>query len=75
MLNNQLKQKSLKRRFLFILGVLVFVALITLGCMVIFWDSMPLNLNTTQKRIFGAFIIIYALIRLPRIFKKDENEE
>jgi len=75
MLSNKEKQKSLKRRFLFILGVLVVVCLMTMGLMVIFWSAMPLNMTTTQKRIFGGVILLYALIRIPRLFKKDIDEE
>jgi hypothetical protein len=75
MLSNQEKQKSLKRRFLLILGVLVFVALLVFGLMFILWDSMPFNLSITQRRWFGAFVIIYALIRFPRLLRKDTDEE
>jgi len=73
--NDHNKQKSLKRRFLFILGVLVVVCLTTMGLMVIFWDAMPLNMTTTYKRVFGGVILLYALIRIPRLFKKDTDEE
>jgi hypothetical protein len=75
MQNNQAKQKSLKRRFLLILGVLVFLALLVLGLMFIFWDAMPFNLSISQRRWFGGFVIVYALIRFPRLLRKDTNEE
>lgn len=75
MLSNQEKQKSLKRRFLLILGVLVFGTLLVFGLLIIFWDAIPLNLSVTQRRWFGAFFIIYALIRFPRLLRKDANED
>lgn len=75
MQSNKLRQKSLKRRFLLILGVLVFVSLVALGLMVIFWEAMPLNLTQTQKNYFGGILILYALIRLPRLFKKDTDDD
>lgn len=75
MLSNQEKQKSLKRRFLLILGVLVFIALVVFGLMVIFWDGMPFNWSIVQRRWFGGFVIVYALLRFPRLLRKDVNEE
>jgi membrane protease YdiL (CAAX protease family) len=75
MQSNQTTQKSLKRRFLLILGVLVFTALVVFGLMFIFWNGLPFNMPVTQRRLFGGFIIIYALIRFPRMLRKDPNEE
>jgi len=74
MQNGQEKQKSPKRRFLLILGVLIFVGLMVLGLMFIFWDKMPFDLTLEQRRWFGAFVIIYALLRFPRLLRKDTNE-
>jgi len=75
MQSNQAKQKSLKRRFLLILGVLVFTALVVFGLMFIFWSGLPFNMPVMQRRLFGGFVIIYALIRFPRMLRKDPNEE
>jgi len=69
------KQRSLKRRFLLILGVSIFVALLVLGLMFIFWDNMPFNLTLSQRRWFGGFVIVYALIRFPRMLRKDADDE
>jgi len=69
------KQRSLKRRFLLILGVSVFVALIIFGLMFIFWDKMPFNLTVTQRRWFGGVVIAYALIRFPRMLRKNADDE
>ena len=74
-LSNQNKQKSLKRRFLLILGAIAFTSLLVLGGMFIFWDKIPIDLTTIQKRLFGAFIIVYAVIRFQRLIRKDPNEE
>ncbi len=71
---NDNKQKSPKRRFLLILGVAVFIAVIALGLMVIFWDNMLPNMPKTQKIIFGVIIIIYAVIRFSRLLKKEPDE-
>jgi len=53
----------------------VFVALIIFGLMFIFWDKMPFNLSVTQRRWFGGFVIVYALIRFPRMLRKDADDE
>jgi hypothetical protein len=74
MLSNHNEQKSPKRRFLLILGVTVFLAVFTLGLMVVFWDKMLPDIPKTQKMLYGAVIIIYAIIRFLRLFKKEQDE-
>jgi len=51
------------------------VALLVLGLMFIFWDNMPFNLTLSQRRWFGGFVIVYALIRFPRMLRKDADDE
>jgi cytochrome c biogenesis protein CcdA len=74
MLSNNNRQKSLKRRFLLILGVIASIAFTSLGLMVIFWDSMLPNMSKTQKILIGSVIIIYAILRFSRLLKKDPDE-
>jgi hypothetical protein len=74
MLSNNNEQKSPQRRFLLILGVTVFICVAIFGLMVIFWDRMLPNLPQTQKTLYGVVIIIYAVIRFARIFRKKQNE-
>ncbi len=68
------KQKPLKQRFLLILGLVTFLCFLGLGFMIMFWDRLPLNISNSQKYVFGSVIIIYAVIRFSRLFKKDETE-
>jgi len=68
------KQKSLKRRFLLILGLVVFVCFFAFGLMIIFWDGIAQDMPVYQRRIFGGMIILYSIVRFSRLFKKDENE-
>lgn len=75
MLFNNNKQKSPQRRFLFILGVTVFISVTTFGLMVIFWDRMLPDMPKNQKAIFGVIIIVYAIIRFARLFKKEQDED
>ncbi len=75
MLSDNNKQKSLKRRFLLILGVTAFISFCLLGLMIIFWDNMLPNLSKIQKIGFGIIIIVYALVRFSRLLKKDPYEQ
>ncbi len=73
MLSNNNKQKSLKRRFLLILGALAFICFCSLGLMIIFWDSMLTNFPKNQKIVFGVVIIVYAILRFSRLLKRDKD--
>jgi putative flippase GtrA len=68
------KQKSLKRRFLLILGVVTFLCFLGFGLMVIFWDGIASQLPDYQRKIFGGIIILYSVLRFSRLLKKEENE-
>jgi cytochrome c biogenesis protein CcdA len=74
MLSNNNKQKSLKRRFLLILGVTAFISFCCLGLMIIFWSAMLPTLPKTQKILIGIVIIIYAVVRFSRILKREPDE-
>jgi hypothetical protein len=67
------KQKSLKRRFLLILGIVTFTCVLVLGLMVIFWQDMPVQLTDTQRKLFGGLIILYSILRFSRLLKKDDE--
>ncbi len=67
------KQKSLKRRFLLILGIVTLVCIVGLGLMVIFWQDMPVQLTDTQRKLFGGLIILYSILRFSRLLKRDDE--
>ena len=75
MLSNNNRQKSLKRRFLLILGIAAFLSFSSLGLMIIFWDKMLPDVSKTQKIIIGAVLLIYAVVRFSRLLKKDPDDE
>ncbi len=60
------KQKSPKRRFLLILGFVTFLACVTLGLMIMFWDALIQNLNMsqTERLALGALFLIYGIIKI-----------
>jgi CHASE2 domain-containing sensor protein len=68
------RQKSLKRRFLLILGVAVFICCLSLGLMIIFWDSMVPSMPKLEKIGVGVLIIIYGVIRFSRLLRKSPDE-
>jgi hypothetical protein len=71
------RQKSPKRRFLLILGLATFIACFTLGLMIIFWGriSYALDLNMTQRVLYGSLFLIYGLLRFSRLFKEEPEDE
>lgn len=74
MLFSNERQKSLKRRFLLILGVTVFICCLSLGLMIIFWDRMVPGLPKMQKIGVGLLIIVYGVIRFSRLLRKSPDE-
>jgi len=69
------REKSLTRRFLLILGFVTFIAFLILGLMIIFWDKFPLEMPKYQKVLFGSLIIVYDVIRISRLLKKQPDEK
>ena len=72
--NSNEEQKSPKRRFLLILGVVVFTCFCVLGLMILFWDNFPIHFQQPQRTLFGSVILIYAVLRFSRYLRKDPNE-
>ena len=68
------RQKSLKRRFLLILGLITFVLVFAFGVMVMFWNGIVLQLSDIQRKLVGGLIIVYAILRFSRIIKKERDE-
>jgi hypothetical protein len=67
-------QKSLKRRFLLILGVVAFICYLAFGLAVIFWDNILPDYGY-KKILFGCLLIIYGSYRFVRVFKKEDIDE
>ncbi|RYE26701.1 MAG: hypothetical protein EOP42_20400 [Sphingobacteriaceae bacterium] len=64
------KEKPPKERFLFILGLIVFLGFIILGLMIMFWQRLPLKMTAFQRYVFGSVTILYAVIRFSRLIPK-----
>lgn len=65
------QKKSLKERFLLVIGILFFLIYLTLGLIIIFWKSLPLALEYKYRIAFGVLLIVYSFLRFLRFFNKD----
>ncbi|MDI1318116.1 MAG: hypothetical protein PSU83_12480 [Flavobacterium sp.] len=65
------QKKSLKERFLLVIGILFFLIYLTLGLIIIFWKSLPLALEYKYRIAFGVLLIVYSFIRFLRFFNKE----
>jgi len=67
------QEKSLKERFLLVIGMVVFLAYLVLGLIFIFWKSMPIAMNSNYRMAFGVLLIVYSFIRFFRIFNSNNE--
>ena len=70
--SNNAKKKSLKERFLLVIGILFFVLYLAFGLAVIFWKGLPLNMSNGYRVALGVIVIVYAFLRFIRFFQKSE---
>lgn len=64
---NTIKKKSLKERFLLVLGILFFLGYLVLGLLFIFMKNLPFAIQPNYRVAFGSLLIVYAAIRFFRI--------
>lgn len=69
---NKFQKKSLKERFLLVIGVLLFLVYLVLGLIVIFWKEMPISMPTAYRIAFGVILIVYSFVRFLRFFKSND---
>lgn len=75
MLSRNNWQKSPSRRFLLILGGVVFVCIFAWGIMVIFDKKIFVNMSETQRLLFGGLIIIYSVLRFSRLLTRRQDND
>jgi uncharacterized membrane protein HdeD (DUF308 family) len=76
MLNNIIKniqKKSLKERFLLVMGILLFLAYLVLGLIFIFLKSLPIAMPPKYRLAFGVVLIVYSFIRLFRVYNANNE--
>ncbi|MCX6172756.1 MAG: hypothetical protein NT048_07960 [Flavobacterium sp.] len=65
------QKKSLKERFLLVIGIMFFLIYLTFGLIIIFWKSLPLTLPYNYRIVLGILLIVYSFLRFLRFFNKD----
>jgi uncharacterized membrane protein len=68
--NNNVQKKSLKERFLLVIGILFFGIYFVFGLAVLFWEKLPLQMPRNYRIALGIIIIVYAFLRFIRFFQK-----
>ncbi|SFD41712.1 hypothetical protein [Flavobacterium phragmitis] len=69
---NNIQKKSLKERFLLVLGILFFLIYLVLGLMIMLWEKLPLNMEWKYRYAFGTLLIVYSGIRFLRLINSKE---
>ena len=72
-LTDNFMKKSLKERFLLVLGILFFCLYLVLGLFIIFMNNFPLNMQPVYRVAFGVLLIAYASFRFFRIINDNNN--
>jgi hypothetical protein len=67
------KEKSLKERFLLVIGILFFLIYLGLGLIIIFWKEFPINMKPSYRVAFGILLIVYSFFRFMRFFNSNEE--
>jgi uncharacterized membrane protein (DUF485 family) len=68
-----IQEKSLKERFLLVMGILLFLAYFILGLIFVFWKSIPIAMLPKYRVAFGVVLIVYSFIRLYRVIKANNE--
>lgn len=62
-------QKSPAKRFLFILGLGMFMLYFVLGIIIMFWEEFPIDLTPGYRIAFGVLLIGYSFLRFVRLLR------
>ena len=65
------EKKSLKERFLLVIGIFFFLIYLSFGLAILFWDKLPLKMPQNYRIALGLIIIVYAFLRFIRFFQKS----
>lgn len=64
-------QKSPAKRFLFILGLGMFMLYFVLGIIIMFWEEFPIDLSRGYRIAFGVLLIGYSFLRFVRLLRSQ----
>lgn len=70
------RQKSPAKRFLFILGLVMFAFYFCIGISIIFWDNFSKLFGIAKgwKIAFGVLLIVYSFFRFVRLINQKQND-
>lgn len=68
-----IRKKSLKERFLLVIGILFLLLYLVLGLFIIFMDNFPIDMRKNYRLAFGIILIVYAFIRFKRIINDNKD--
>ncbi len=68
------KQKSPQQRFLFILGLVMFLFYLVLGGMLILGNELLNQIQPMYRIMLGGLMIVYAVIRFIRLNNQKPEE-
>ena len=71
-LTDNFMKKSLKERFLLVIGILFFLIYLTFGLLIIFWKELPLAISDNYRIALGVILIVYSFLRFIRFFNNKE---
>jgi cytochrome c biogenesis protein CcdA len=70
---NSFQKKSLKGRFLLVIGILFLLSYLVLGLLVIFMKHFPLQMQYNYRVAFGVLLIVYSFFRFIRIINDNKD--
>jgi len=70
---NNIQKKSLKERFLLVLGILFFLIYFVLGLIIMFWKKLPMDMEPKYRYAFGILLIVYSAIRFLRLINTNKD--
>ncbi|MCV9929236.1 hypothetical protein OIU83_16335 [Flavobacterium sp. LS1R49] len=70
---DNIKKKSLKERFLLVLGMFFFLMYFVIGLGFIFWKTLPVAMEYKYRVAFGLLLIVYSFIRFVRFFNSNAD--
>jgi len=68
------KQKSPQQRFLFILGLVMFLFYVVLGGMLILGTTVLAEIQQKYRIMLGCLLIVYGVIRFIRLINQKHEE-
>ncbi|UFH35887.1 hypothetical protein [Flavobacterium acetivorans] len=72
-ISRNIQKKSLKERFLLVIGILFFLTYLVLGLFIIFMKNFPLDMSAGYRLVFGVLLVGYAAIRFVRIINDNKD--